>query len=362
LDAHLQAAFESRDLQDFAMNGAAGSVQLAKILTAFWNAAIQGRYRFFRSMYNPRDPDQWKKTLMKGFGWITSAKMLEQYINWDNEDYWKQPRWQRMLAFHFPITKDDTGHWRFILVPVPFEAGLIFATLPGAMMEYVKERNVASAMAFSRHFIDQSWDNPVPQVIQTAWDLKPELGFDSFREIPILSRGAEKQPYWMRWTDSSSLMSKKIGKMLNVAPGKIEYAIRRTTGGLGTLGMHYGVDKILGVATGEPGASLPPYWGRTLLTPEAGSRSQIIDDFYKKLNLLIREQSAREAGKTDRTINLSELKAMLKAEADMADIRRSYKGKHDMAWRIRQMRKIENIAERFVRTPTGEYKSPKVKK
>jgi hypothetical protein len=109
LDAALQAAYEARDLQDFSMQGSAPVMKSLKLLTAFWNAGLQGRYRFFRSLYDPRDPAAWMKTLTKGFIFITLVKLTEQRINWDNEDYWSQPRWRRLLFFHFPLGKANTG-------------------------------------------------------------------------------------------------------------------------------------------------------------------------------------------------------------------------------------------------------------
>jgi hypothetical protein len=357
LDAHLQAAFEARDLQDFSMQGNNVAYQTVKMLTAFWNAAIQGRYRFYRSLVDSRRPDAWKGVLWKGGLYVMLPKLMEQYMNWDNEDYWSQPRWQRSLFYHIPIAKTDNGRTQFLLVPVPFEAGLIFASIPGAILEYAKERNVDSLKAFGSLFAEQNVDMPVPQFLSLLFELTPDLGYDYFQNRPLMARGMEKEPYWARWNDTTSLTARKVGKLMNTSPAKLEHAMRRTMGGLGTTAVHQGMDRILELVTGERGAPIPAAPLRSIITPPPGTRSQIVEDFYDKLNRLSVEERARgEYGVKNPEIDTRDLKAMINAERAMAAIRREYRGTYDEAKRERLTQRMEALAKQWVRTKEGRYK------
>lgn len=358
LDAHLLAAFESRDLQDFAMQGT--KTKPLKLLTAFWNAAWQGRYRFYRSLYDPRNPDVWKSTLLKGFGFITMAKMIEQYLNWDNEDYWAQPRWQRGIAFHIPIGQDKLGHTRFLLVPVPFEAGFIFATMPGLMMDYIKQRDLSAAEAFGTQFAAQMIDNPVPQPVMAVLEAIPTMGWNYFQGRPTVPAGLSRAPYWARYTDQTSLVAKKLGKLFpgeGVSPAKIEHFVRSTTGGVGTQVMHQLVDPILSKATGEVGAIAPVVPWRAFVSPPQGVRSQILDDFYEKLTALEHEAYARKHLKAkNEKINVAALPEMLVAEKNIAKERQRLHTITDPDQRESITVKMERIARKYVRTPEGQYK------
>lgn len=360
LDAHLQAAYEARDLQDFAMGGSSPAVRVAKLMTAFFNAGLQGNYRFFRALYDPRKPDLWKSTLLKGFGFITMAKMLEQYINWNNEDYWRQPRWQRLAAFHLPYRKDALGHWHFLLIPVPFEAGVIFASLPGAIMDFIKQKNPDTKWAFAKTFGSQALSNPIPQWAMLAVELMPELGFSTFQGRPLLGRGAERDPYWARYTDTTSLSARMLGRYLNIAPAKIEHVMRSTTGGVGRQVVHQGLDPLLEMLTGEKRAPVPATPFTSFESRPAGSQSAIVDDFYRKLGVLERESAARTKFKTkDPRIDLSSLDDMRAAQAEMSRRRKKMVGLRDPVKREQISLEIERIARRFVRTREGEFKSPR---
>jgi len=361
LDAALQAAYEARDLQDFSMQGSAPVMKSLKLLTAFWNAGLQGRYRFFRSLYDPRDPAAWMKTLTKGFIFITLVKLTEQRINWDNEDYWSQPRWRRLLFFHFPLGKANTGKTRFLLVPVPFEAGLIFASIPGAFCDFLKERNVDAATAFGELFVSQNIDNPVPQPVMSVLELLPEMGYDYFRGKTIVPRGLENEPYWARMTESSSILARRVGRVLNVSPAKVEHYIRRSTGGIGTLATHQVIDRVLARVTGDRPSAIKVTPWRTIVTPPRGVQSQIMDDFYEKLSILNREERARmRHGVSNPSISLEMLELMRHAERQLASMRKMMRSAKTDEERAAIALQMEQLVKPFVRTPQGRYRGYRV--
>jgi hypothetical protein len=123
-----------------------------------------------------------------------------------------------------------------------------------------------------------------------------------------------------------------------------------------------GLDPIVGKMTGEPTMAPKPYipW-KSLITQDAGSRSQVVDDFYEKLKILKMEQVARDKYKKfNREISLSELDDMLNAEKAMAEKRKSVRGYTDEAKRERANLAIERIAKKYVRHSDGTYKGYEV--
>jgi hypothetical protein len=96
---------------------------------------------------------------------------------------------------------------------------------------------------------------------------------------------------------------------------------------------------------------------RSLITQDAGSRSQVVDDFYNKLSVLKMEKVAREKyHKFNRSISLADLDDMLGAEKAMAEKRKTVRGSPDATKRERVNLSVERIARRYVRNPDGTYK------
>ena len=97
------------------------------------------------------------------------------------------------------------------------------------------------------------------------------------------------------------------------------------------------------------------------MSPPPGTRSQIIEDFYNKLDALQREKTSRDKyGVKNENIKIGELEDMLKTEREMAKKRSQFKGTYDEDKRRRLTLQLENMAKRWVRNPDGTYKEYRV--
>ena len=248
-----------------------------------------------------------------------------------------------------------------LLVPVPFEAGLIFASIPGAFCDFLKERNVDAATAFGELFVSQNIDNPVPQPVMSVLELLPEMGYDYFRGKTIVPRGLENEPYWARMTESSSILARRVGRVLNVSPAKVEHYIRRSTGGIGTLVTHQVIDRVLARVTGDRPSAIKVTPWRTIVTPPRGVQSQIMDDFYEKLSILNREERARmRHGVSNPSISLEMLELMRHAERQLASMRKMMRSAKTDEERAAIALQMEQLVKPFVRTPQGRYRGYRV--
>ena len=301
-DARRQAGFESRDLQDFAMGGA--KTKSLRRSTAFFNAAMQGNYRLYQSLKNPKTRYQ---TMLKGFAWVTVPSVTLFAINKDDKDYWDRPQWERDLFWLVPRGKDELGHTKFLRVPKPFEIGLLFGTVPERAMAKWWKEDPKAFDGLAEQFVNQSIPNPIPQALMTAAEVSAgPAGYDWYRHRPIIPGSLERLPPDLQFTSQNSVTAKRIGKALGVSPKKVDHAISGLSGTLGRTVVNQGVDRVLSWLTGEPITARSTFPGARFVATPAGTQSQAIENFYNKLEKL-RQDYARD--KENKPEELAEMEA-----------------------------------------------------
>jgi hypothetical protein len=286
-DARRIAAYDSRDRQDFLKGGA--KTKSLRHSAAFWNTALQANVRLAQAFKeNPIG------TTLKGITWITLAKLAEQAANWDDEDYWDLHQWQRDLFFQIRYGKSEDGHTKFIPLPIPFELGIIFATIPGRFLQWYREKNPANLKSVPKLLWTQGVPNPIPQAAQVYFaDFgSGARGWDLWRGREIVPQEVSQRLPGDQWTAQTSLTARKVGKMLGFPPMKIDHIIAGTTGGLGKQVVHNLIDPVISKATGEPRTAkgYAPF-GRFLSKPAVVS-SESVNKFYEQLNQMRAEKAS----------------------------------------------------------------------
>lgn len=291
-DARRQAAFEARDLQDFAKGGA--QTKIVRSLAAFWNAGLQGNVRLAQSF--KQRPFQ---TTLKGLAFITLPKLLEQALNWNDEDYWDRPQWERDLFFMIPRGKDENGHTQFIRLPTPFEMGVIFGTVPGRILQAIREKTPKSLESLPGVMLRQSAPNPTPQSVLTLLEVNAgKSGYSFFRDRPIVPSSLQNAPPELQFTSQNSLTAKKVGRLLGVSPAKVDYAIAGLTGGVGKQLTHQVSDRAISAVTGEERTAQSTMPGARFVATPAGVQSESVDRFYKALEEANADAARVKAGET----------------------------------------------------------------
>ena len=144
------AGFESRDLTiDFRKMG--NSMQGYNMISAFFNARVQGLVKIAEAMKNP---NRRKTVLMKAAINITMPSLVLWYMNKDSETYKALPQWQKDL-FWIIISNEGTEKevvWR---IPKPFELGWIFGTLPERMLDWIYKEDAEYVKQSAGEF---SWE------------------------------------------------------------------------------------------------------------------------------------------------------------------------------------------------------------
>lgn len=229
-----QALLRTLESMNFGRRGLSPTVQMLNTLIPFFNSQIQGLdviYRAFRGKmpYSQRLEIQQKLALrgaMLAAGTIAYAYMMQ-----DDEAY-KRAKPEERLANWFvrlPGVKDP------LKIPVPFELGYLFKSLPEAVINMSADDNrnkdITDGM---RKLVWMSVPLAMPAAVKPAVEGYMNKSFfggdiESQREATTL------QPT-QRYRATTTELAKMIGGITGVAglsPIKVDYLIRGYTGGLG---------------------------------------------------------------------------------------------------------------------------------
>lgn len=321
-EARRLAAFEARDRQDFAKGGA--KTKIIRHMAAFWNANLQANVKLAQA-FKQRPI----RTTMQGLAFVTIPKLLEQAVNWNDPDYWDRQQWERDLFFLIPIGKDESGHTRFLRLPTPFEVGVIFGTLPGRFMEWMKQNKPEAVADFPQMMLKQSVPNPIPQTLQVAFEdfLSGEKGWDIWRGRTVVPESLADLPPELQWTDQTSELAKTVGGNLGFSPMKVDHIIERTTGGIGKI---------------ASGRQVP---GERFVTAPLAVSNQPIQDFYDILGELREQRAAAKSGKG----KVPNQMALFEATADrIAKLRNAARVAKDEATKARYQSDMFRLAKQQV--------------
>ena len=247
-EMHEIAGFESRDLTiDFRKmgGGSALSMQSYNMISAFFNARVQGLVKIAEAM---KDPKRRNTVLMKATINITMPTILLWYRNKDSETYKALPQWQKDLFWIF-ITNEGTEkeiRWR---IPKPFEIGWLFGTLPERILDWIYKEDSEYINQSAKEF---SWEmikslTPIPDIVKPFMEDKANENF--FFDRPIVPYQMEKVLPEYQYTEYTSETAKLIAKAFAGlrdhfgmkeligpsldSPAKVDNYIKAWTGGLG---------------------------------------------------------------------------------------------------------------------------------
>ncbi|QLH67098.1 hypothetical protein HXV88_11865 [Aeromonas veronii] len=272
---HAQAAFESKDLMDFSMMGAARFIQAASMVLPFFNARLQGLGKLTREMHgNPRD-------LVKRAGMITAMSLGLLAINWDDERYEEVPDWDKDANWHFFI---GDQHWR---IPKPFEIGVLFGTIPERMVRAMGDKDTGAQFgkAVARAIGDTFALNPTPQIVKPM--VEAAFNYDSFRGGPIDSPQDLAVKAEARYNEQTSLLMRELGELSGLSPKQLEHLVIGYTGTMGSYVMATADGLIRASRPGESAswrADEIPLVKAVYRGTGPAKSTQHMEEFYRMLN------------------------------------------------------------------------------
>jgi len=282
LEQYLDAQMAASDVTvDFRQGGWLG--MWMNRITAFHNASVQGPLQFSQAFQRNA-----VGTTAKGLLWLTLPTIGLWWQNKDKQWYKDLPAYEKYGYWHIEV--GDT----VLRIPRPFEWGVVFASIPEAMLEaaYAKDPS------YINDVIGQSFQMLAPPVVPTAAAVPAETFFnwDTFRRRPIVSKGMEYMKPEDRSYTTTTETAKQLGHLFGVSPAKIEFLAGGFTGGLSTEAVRAVEGLVSGKASRPKELADLPVVGRLFLRPNTTKR---FDEFYVKAEELNQEfASAKFHGKT----------------------------------------------------------------
>jgi hypothetical protein len=226
-----EAALLAREVStDFGLRGASPAIQALAASVPFLNARAQGLSKLARTAKSNPARVALKGLLPTGLG-----AMALWSINRDNPDYQALPDWVKDQHWTVPIP----GSRDFYLIPMGFEYGSLFGTVPMRMMEAIEEQHGKRfAQAIGRMAFDTLSFNPVPQAFKPIADIAMNRKFTG---APIVSQDLEAvraSEQFRPWTSDTLVELAQILREdagIEMSPVQVEHLVR---GYFGTLGAY----------------------------------------------------------------------------------------------------------------------------
>ena len=250
-----EAAFQALEVINFSRRGRNQGVRLLTTAIPFLNARFQGLDVLYRGFmgYNPADREKSRRqatatALMRG-SIITATTMAYWLMFSDDEEYKKATDEQRDLNWILPLPK-SFGVDVPLRIPVPFEVGLLFKTIPERILDtYGVAEVFGKTGQTSQRELGESLTrgvgetlalNPlgaqiVAPLIEAVWNKNFYTGRDI---VPFYLSQNSSQGLIAR--ASNTEVSKWLGEATNISPMKWDHVMY---GYVGTLG-GYAIDVV----------------------------------------------------------------------------------------------------------------------
>lgn len=273
--SHAQAAFESKDLMDFSMLGAARTMQVMVQVLPFFNARLQGLGKLGRELRdNPRE-------IAKRAGMITAASLALLAANWDDERYEAVKDWDKDANWHFWFGEQ---HWR---IPKPFEIGVMFGTIPERMVRAMGDKDTGAQFgkAVARAIGDTFALNPTPQIVKPL--VEAAFNYDTFSGGPIDGPQDLAVMAEARYDEQTSLLMRELGELSGFSPKQLEHLVIGYTGTIGGYVMATADGLIRASRPGESAswrADEIPLVKAVYRGTGPAKSTQHMEEFYRMLN------------------------------------------------------------------------------
>ena len=345
-----EAAFQAMEIINFARRG---SHPLARVLVAaipFLNARFQGLDVFVRAAAGnystrkdqPASMGQLKLAYRGGIlaGLTTLYYLLVSDEDWYNEqdDYVREMNWLAPTESGVPIK-----------FPIPFEVGLLYKTIPEAILASTigNQSDRELRQTLQRGLVSTLEVNPLG-VQAIAPLVEASLNHNFLTGRPVVPYYVDKITTGLQGNANTTQMATDIGKVLPISPLKIDHVARGYTGTIGSY-LILTADSLYRTVTGaedkRPARNIFefPLWKRFFASKEGtGLRSDAYDLSNDITEVTSTINSLRKAGRID------ELEAYIASRQNLLDIKQPVtvlKGRLDRARQQKERIKSSDMDE-----------------
>ncbi|MDI6752786.1 MAG: strawberry notch C-terminal domain-containing protein [Thermodesulfobacteriota bacterium] len=285
--SHADAIHEARRTTlDFARHGGHPIVRYLNMIVPFWNASIQGADKLITELSGPN-----KWAVMRRMSLLTTASILLWTLARQDDRYKELEDWEKNYFWHIPLGKNGP----MLRFPKPFEAGILFASMPERMLEWAVDKDAGGV----KKALGAAWQALTPEFIPAI--VRPivegSANYNWFTGRPIEDASLQNLPAELRAKPWTSELAKAVSRhagpvvspLVELSPVKVEHFVRSMTGGLGANYFFLGIDALLRKAGALEDIPQPTkdtiekIWGvRAFFTkPPTGYRAKTVNDFFE---------------------------------------------------------------------------------
>jgi len=227
----MEASLATLESQNFTKHGYSPSVRALSVMIPFFNAQIQGLNTLIRSGLGKslfEDKLNVKNSLLKRGAVVAGTTLLYTALMQNNKAYKNATEDEKLNYWFIPMP----GMKDVVRVPIPFESGVIFKSLPEAMY------NLAATDAKSKDVLPAFAKQLVGNVpgVSTAFlpqGVKPVVealtNTDLYSLSPIESARDKTQQAGYRSHANTTEISKLVGQYLGISPVQLDHFIQSYT-------------------------------------------------------------------------------------------------------------------------------------
>jgi len=230
-----EAAFRAIEIMNFSRRGSSGLLKILTQLIPFLNARIQGMDVLYQAgkagiltaggyRLGERDANLGKKFLVRG-AMLAGISLALEFMLEDDEDYKELPDYVKNSNLLIPLKWFGVEGGYFAAVPKPFEAGLLFSTIPQEIYKAFNGETSTreGAKFFFEELVSTFGLNPIPQVMLPA--LEVIVNHDFYTGLPLISEGKMRLTPELQYDSRTSTVARMLGDIpisYNFTTGKFE--------------------------------------------------------------------------------------------------------------------------------------------
>jgi hypothetical protein len=233
--SEMEATMMSLESMNFNRKGVSPSVRMASTLIPFFNAQLQSLdvlYRAFTGKMPMNERLDIQGKLLRRGALLAGTAVAYALLMGDDETYKNATPDEKYGNFFIPIP----GIKESLRVPVPFEVGYIFKSLPEAIVNIMRtEKGGEEALKAFTNIAIQTIPGGSSALMPAA--AKPLLenltGYSFFTGRQLETKAEQMEKAEFRFRDNTSEVAKQLGSAFGVSPIKVDNLIRGYTGSMG---------------------------------------------------------------------------------------------------------------------------------
>jgi hypothetical protein len=233
--SEMEATMMSLESMNFNRKGVSPSVRMASTLIPFFNAQLQSLdvlYRAFTGKMPMNERLDIQGKLLRRGALLAGTAVAYALLMGDDETYKNATPDEKYGNFFIPVP----GIKESLRVPVPFEVGYIFKSLPEAMVNIMRsEEGGEEALKAFKNIAIQTIPGGSSALMPAA--AKPLLenltGYSFFTGRQLETKAEQMEKAEFRFRDNTSEVAKQLGSAFGVSPIKVDNLIRGYTGSMG---------------------------------------------------------------------------------------------------------------------------------